>query len=42
MGDPGGEDARLADAGAGENEDRPVQRLDRAPLLFVQSIEIGG
>ena len=41
MRDAGGQDARLADAGAGENQDRPVQRLDRAPLLFVQAVEIG-
>ena len=40
MRDPGGQHARLADAGAGENEHRPVQRLDRALLLVIQSIEI--
>jgi hypothetical protein len=38
----GGQDARLAHAGAGENENRPVQRLDRPSLLFVQPFEVGG
>ena len=38
----GGEDTRLAHARAGENEDRPVQRLDRLPLLLVQPLKIGG
>ena len=40
--DSGGQDARLAHAGAGENENRPVQRLDRPALLFVQPFEVGG
>ena len=40
--DSGGQDARLAHAGAGENENRPVQRLDRPALLFVQPLEVGG
>ncbi len=40
--DSGGQDARLAHAGAGENENRPVQRLDRLTLLFVQALEVGG
>ena len=38
----GGEDAGLAHASAGENENRPVQRLDRSSLLFVQPLEVGG
>ena len=37
----GGEDAGLAHACAGENENRPVQRLDRPSLLFIQPLEIG-
>ena len=41
MRDPGGKDARLADARAGENENGTVERFDRAQLLFIQSIEIG-
>ena len=40
MRDPGGQDARLADARPGENENRPVERLDRAPLLLVQAVEV--
>ena len=36
-----GQDAGFADACPGENENRPLQRFDRAPLLFVQSVEIG-
>ena len=40
MRDPRGKDTRLADAGAGQNENRPVERFDRAPLLFVQAVEI--
>ena len=40
--DSGGQDARLAHAGAGQNENRPVQRLDPPPLLFVQPLEVGG
>jgi hypothetical protein len=39
---PGGEDAGLAHAGAGENENWAVQRLDRPALLFVQPFEVGG
>jgi hypothetical protein len=39
---PGGEDPRLAHACAGENENRPVQRFDRATLLLVQPFEVGG
>ena len=42
VGNSGGEDAGLAHACAGENENRPVQRLDRPPLLFVQPLEVGG
>ena len=41
VGDSGGQHAGFADACAGENEDRPVQRLDRALLLLVQAVEIG-
>ena len=33
VGDAGGQDARLAGAGAGEHQHRPVERLDRLPLL---------
>ena len=40
MGDAGGQHPRLADARAGQHEHRPVQRLDRAPLLVVQAVEI--
>ncbi len=41
MRNSGGEDARLAHAGAGENENRPVQRFHRPPLLVVQPLEVG-
>ena len=40
MGDAGGEHAGLAGAGAGEHQHRPVQRLDREPLLGVQLVEV--
>ena len=40
MGDAGGEHARLAGAGAGEHQHRPVERLDGAALLGVQLGEI--
>ena len=39
--DARGQDAGLADARAGENENRPVQRLDGPALLFVQPFEEG-
>jgi hypothetical protein len=41
MRDPGGEDAGFAHACAGKNENGPVQRLDRLPLLFIQPVEVG-
>ncbi len=41
MGDAHGEDARLAGAGAGQHQDRTVQRLDREPLLGIQPGQIG-
>ena len=40
MGDAGGQHAGLAGAGAGEHQHRPVGRLDRAPLLGVQPVEV--
>ena len=40
MGDARGQNARLADAGAGEHQHRPVERFDRAALLLVQALEI--
>ena len=42
MRDAGGERAGLAGAGAGEQQDRAVQRLDRGALRGVQPVEIGG
>ena len=42
MGDAGRQHPCLADARAGENEHRPVERLDRGELLGVQPLEIGG
>ncbi len=42
VGDPGGEHARLAGAGASQHEQRPVQRLHRLPLLRVERVEILG
>ena len=41
MGDAGGQHAGLADAGAGEHQHRPVERLDRAALLGIEPVEIG-
>ena len=40
--DTGGEHPGLPDPCAGQNEDRTVERLDRATLLGVQSVEIAG
>jgi hypothetical protein len=40
MGDAGRQDAGLAGAGAGQDEHRPVECLDRLALLRVQPIEI--
>ncbi len=40
MGDTGGEHARLAGAGAGQHQQRPVKRLHRLALLGVQRLEI--
>ena len=40
MGDAGGEHARLAGAGAGQHQHRPVERLDRLALLGIERIEI--
>ena len=39
MGDAGGEHARLAGAGAGEHQHRPLGRLHRGALLGVQLVE---
>ena len=35
------QDAGFADACASENENRPLERVHSAPLLFVQAVEIG-
>ena len=40
MGDAGGEHARLAGAGAGQHQQRAVERLDRLALLGVERVEI--
>ena len=40
MGDAGGENARLAGAGAGENEDRTLGRFDRRALFGVEARKI--
>ena len=40
MGDARGEHTRLAGAGAGKHEKRPVERLDRLALLGVERVEI--
>ena len=42
MSDAGGQHPRLADAGAGQHQHRPVQRLDRAALLLIEAGEIAG
>ncbi len=39
--DARGQHARLAGAGAGQHQHRPVQRLDRQPLLRIEVGEIG-
>ena len=39
MGDAGGEHARLAGAGAGQNQNRPLGRLHRSALLGVQLLQ---
>ena len=40
MGDARGQHPRLADAGAGQHQHRPIQRLDRAALLRIEAGEI--
>ena len=40
--DPRGQHAGLAGSGAGQHQQRPVQRLDRLPLLRVHGVEIAG
>ncbi len=40
MGDAGGEHPRLAGAGSGQHEQRPVKCLDRLALLGIERIEI--
>ena len=40
MGEPRGQHARLAGAGAGQHQDRAVQRLDRLALGRVEEVEI--
>ena len=40
MGDAGGEDARLAGAGAGQHQERPIRRQHRVPLLGIETVEI--
>ena len=40
MGDPGRQHPRLADAGAGKHEHRPVERLDRCELLGVEPSQV--
>ena len=42
MGDAGGQHPRLAGAGAGEHEQRALERLDRLALLLVERAEIVG
>ena len=41
MGDPGGQHARLAGPGPGQNQNRAIQRLDREALRGVQPVQIG-
>src|SRR6185312_1655030 len=41
VGDAGGQDAGLAGAGAGQHEDRPVERLDRLALLRIEVGQVG-
>ena len=40
MGDARGQHARLAGAGAGQHQHRPVERLDRRALLGIEPVEI--
>jgi hypothetical protein len=40
VGDARGELARLASAGAGEHQNRPIQALDRKPLFGIEAGEI--
>ncbi|OIQ65923.1 hypothetical protein GALL_525140 [mine drainage metagenome] len=40
VGQTGGQHAGLAGAGAGQDQDRPLGRLDRRPLLGVQPLQI--
>jgi hypothetical protein len=40
VGDPRGQHARLAGAGAGEHQNRAVQRLDRIALFGIEPAEI--
>src|SRR5262249_19844047 len=42
MADPYGQHAGLAGSGAGEHQDRAVERLDRKPLLRIEPGEIRG
>src|SRR3546814_18250054 len=41
VGEPGGQHAGLAGAGAGQHQHRAVERLDRSTLAFVEGAEIG-
>ena len=41
MGEARGQHARLAGAGAGQHQQRAIDRLDRGALLGVQALEIG-
>ncbi len=42
VGDAGGQHPRLAGAGAGQHEDRAVQRLDRRALLGIEARKVAG
>ena len=41
VGDPGGQRPGLAGAGAGEDQHRPVERLDGGALVGVEAVEVG-
>ena len=41
MGDARRQHARLAGAGAGQHQHRPVERLDRGALLGIEAVEVG-
>ena len=41
MRDAGGQNPRLAGSRPGQNQNRPVQRFDRKPLLRIKPLEIG-